>query len=120
MAFFGPRRDLSRRNWARGQLSFLREADHAAWTRVVFSHGAPRRVRVDFRVPALSFLRGHSPAHGDIPHRHRVRKDQLEPLGQDVPDGLPGDARGLHHGVRDSSLRPGTSGAGLAGGEGAN
>src|SRR5262249_9137189 len=37
-------------------------AAQAAVTSVVLSHGAPGRTRVDRRFPALSSLRGHSPA----------------------------------------------------------
>src|SRR3989442_4026453 len=62
MAFLGPRRLLSRRNWARKEPSFLRVAAHAAWTRVVFSHGLLDRVRLDRRLPALSWRRGQRPA----------------------------------------------------------
>jgi len=39
IAFLGPRRALSRKNWARRQLSFLRTADQAHCTSVVLSQG---------------------------------------------------------------------------------
>ena len=41
---------------------FLRLAAQAHWTRMVLSQGAPLRRRVERRLPALSSLRGHSPA----------------------------------------------------------
>ena len=41
----------------------MRPAAHAAWTRVVLSQGASCRTCVERRLPALSSLRGQSPAH---------------------------------------------------------
>jgi len=38
-------------------------AAQAHWMRVVFSQGAPLRMRVDRRLPALSSFLGHRPAH---------------------------------------------------------
>lgn len=40
----------------------MRTAAQAAVTKVVLSQGAPWRTRVERRFPALSSLRGHSPA----------------------------------------------------------
>jgi hypothetical protein len=53
---------LSRRNCAWKSLCFWRAAGQAIGTRVVFSHGAPCRVRVERRLPARSSTRGHKPA----------------------------------------------------------
>src|SRR5712692_8646358 len=44
-------------------VEFHAVAAQAAWTSVVLSHGAPWRVRVERRLPALSSRRGHRPAH---------------------------------------------------------
>jgi hypothetical protein len=41
----------------------MRLAAHAAWTSAVLSHGAPWRMRVERRFPALSSRCGHKPAH---------------------------------------------------------
>ena len=43
--------------------SLLRTAAQAHCTSVVLSQGAPLRRRLDRRLPALSSLRGHMPAH---------------------------------------------------------
>src|ERR1700747_560478 len=62
-AFFGPRRLFSRRNCALKYQPFLRLAAMAHWTSMVLSHWSPFRNRVDRRLPALSSLHGHNPAH---------------------------------------------------------
>src|SRR5271156_4962328 len=62
-AFLAPRRDLMRRNCARRYVAFTRIADQAAVTSVVLSHVPDLRTRVLRRLPALSSLRGHKPAH---------------------------------------------------------
>src|SRR6202023_3849634 len=62
-AFFGPRRLLSRRYCARRPESLARVAAQAACTRVDLSQTLPGGRRVERRLPALSSLRGHNPAH---------------------------------------------------------
>src|SRR5262249_59001170 len=62
MAFLAPRRALRRKNCAGREEFLVRTAAQAAVTRVVLSHGAPGRTRVERRFPALSSWRGHSPA----------------------------------------------------------
>src|SRR5579871_1192437 len=62
MAFLGPRRPFKRRNCAPRYVFLVLVAAHATWTKMVLSHGAPMRRRVERRLPALSSLRGHMPA----------------------------------------------------------
>src|SRR4030095_4534937 len=62
MAFLAPRRPLRRKYWAWRYVPFVRAAAQAAITRVVFSQLPDFRMRVDRRLPALSSLRGQSPA----------------------------------------------------------
>src|SRR3954468_13298583 len=62
IALRGPRRALSRWNRACRELALTRTAHQALCTRTALSHGAPVRRRVERRLPALSSLRGQSPA----------------------------------------------------------
>jgi hypothetical protein len=68
----------------------VRTAAQAAVTRVVLSQGAPWRARVERRLPALSSLRGHSPAQeirwgsggepGHVPSPRPILPHALRPL----------------------------------------
>src|SRR6202045_3249223 len=63
IAFLGPGRGLMRWNLACRELCFVFTAAQEHCTSIVLSQGAPLRRRLDRRLPALSSLRGHMPAH---------------------------------------------------------
>jgi hypothetical protein len=78
IAFFGPRRLLRRRNCARRYVSFGRTAAQAPWARVVLSQGAPGRVRLESRFPALSVQARAEAGSGDqMPRRWKPRMSHV-------------------------------------------